>query len=213
MTVVVAIELVRAGAVGRVEVQLTVVVEIDPVGLTADPLGDGQVDLGGDLHEFFAAVVLPDIGAVLARNDRHHVRSAQQIDKAVAVEITPAEAADFIPPGRQTQLTADIGEDTVVVAIETDRAALKRDGEIQIAVIVEVGPGGRQRAGHAEGLGLDGGEGRLLRLNRRRRQHHRGQEGRAVPAPVPHTITTHRPVPPWILAGANAVRSSTFASI
>ena len=53
LAAVVAEQLVVADAIGRVDVEIAVVVVVDPVGLAGRAIRDGQADLGGDVGEFF----------------------------------------------------------------------------------------------------------------------------------------------------------------
>ena len=93
LAAVVAEQLVVAGAIGRVDVEIAVVVVVDPVGLAGRSAGDGQADLGGDVGEL-PAVVAQHLGELVGRR-----RAAEQVDVAVAVVVAPAQAAQLVAAG------------------------------------------------------------------------------------------------------------------
>jgi hypothetical protein len=78
----------------------------------------------------------------------------------------------------QSHFLSDADERAADVPVETHFAAAERHGQIDVAVVVEVGPGIRIRVGDAEKIGLHGLEGRPEHLRRRRRGMRRGVDGR-----------------------------------
>jgi hypothetical protein len=135
-TVGIAKQLVVAAAIGRVDVEITVVVVIDPIGLTGRSVGDGEADGSSNVGKLLPAVV--------AQHDRQLVSrrgATEQIDEAVAVEVAPAQAAELVAAGlRRSQLCANADEQALVVAVETNFATAEGHGQIEIAVVVVVAP-------------------------------------------------------------------------
>ena len=148
---VVAEEHVRRVAEADEEIEVAVVVEVDERRL---PRLAGRVDAHRLRHldERLAGAL---VAIEPARNLGLARESDEQVDVAVAVEVAPRRGARVVEIG-DAELRGDVRERAVVVAIETVRLALpEADEQIEVAVVVEVGPAVRLTAGGGEEIRLD----------------------------------------------------------
>ena len=133
---VVAEEQVRRVAQADKEIEVAVIVEIDERRL---PGLAGRVDAHRlrHVHERLAGAL---IAIQLARDGGLAREAHEQVDVAVAVEIAPGRRARVVEIG-DTHLGANLDERAVVIAIQLVRHAFaEADEEIEIAVVVVVGP-------------------------------------------------------------------------
>ena len=127
------------------------------------------------------------LAAFVAQHDRQLVRrrgAAEQIDVAVAVEVAPAEATQFVAAGLgHAQLGADADEHACVVPVQAHLATAERHREIEIAVVVVVAPGVRVRVGDAEQFRLhrrEGGRGLARGRDLQQRDGDRGSQEQSL---------------------------------
>ena len=190
---------VRRVAEGHEQIDAAVVVEIDPRHLASLAL-DVDAEVAGGVGEAPLAVV--DIELV------RHARTAGETD----VEIEPAVRVRIAPRRRprvgrvgQTGIGRDLDEPAAVVAIQpVGDPVLEADEEIEIAVVVEIGPTTRLDAGGGEEIRLDQLEarrrGRVGRIEAERliaranAPGHRRRPDPYEPAPIPPTGSFILPV-------------------
>ncbi len=118
------------------EVQISVVVEVDPTHLAS--VRD-QLDIHICRHfgekNSVTVVAIQNVGALFWRCESH-----VKIDVSVAVEITPSRGPRVFRVG-QANSCGNIHKDTTVVSVHTICASgSKADEKIVIAVVIEIGP-------------------------------------------------------------------------
>ena len=153
--VIVAKQTVRLVAECYEQIEVTIVVVIDPRHLTRNP---GQIDAErtGDVRE-----VTP-VAIVAIELVRRPVDEAEvEIDVTVGVEIAPRGSAGFHVVG-QANGGRDILEAAAILLIETIRTAAKADELVEISVVVDISPRVRLTAGDAEEFRLNKLESRLV---------------------------------------------------
>ena len=135
------------------KIEIAVVVVVDPRHLARDAR-EVHAERGRDVGEMTAVAV------VVIELVRRAVDEADvEIEVAVAVEVAPRGGTRFHVIG-EADRGGDVLEPAVILAIKAIGAPAKSDELVEIAVVVEVGPGVRLAAGRAEQLGLDQHEGR-----------------------------------------------------
>ena len=97
-----------------------------------------------------------------------------QVDLTIGIEIAPGRSAGFNHVG-QTHRCGDVFEPSMVLAIETVGTAAETDELVEISVVVEVGPGVRLTAGHAEQFRLNERERWCSRRAGERDEQQRGE--------------------------------------
>ena len=133
------------------QIHLAVVVVVNPADLTG--LAHG-VDAHGaaDLGEVLAA---PVIAIQLVRNSRSPAESDIEIQLTVAVEVAPRRGPGIVQVG-QIQLGGHLPERAIVMPIEPIReVGLEPDKQVEVAIVVEVGPAIRLTAGAGEQVWLN----------------------------------------------------------
>src|SRR5262249_12567997 len=147
---VVAEEAIRLVAERDEQVEVAVVVVVDPRDLAGDA-ADVHASLRRDVGEVPAVAVIA-IELVRRPVDEPDV----QVELASAIEVAPG-GGGCLDVGGEADGRSDVDEPPVILAVEAIRPAAKPDELVEVAVVVEVGPR----------VGLSAADGEELRLNKR----------------------------------------------
>jgi hypothetical protein len=134
---------IRSVAKRNEEIEIAVVVVIDPHSLTCHA-GEGQPERRRDVGE------MPAVSIVAVQLvGRRACESHEQVDIAVPVEVAPRGDARLDVVG-DADLCRHIAKASVILLVEAIRPAAKADELVELPVVVEIGPGVRLAARRGE---------------------------------------------------------------